>query len=234
MLGDSTRLAGHDIRFADDIQQRGLAVIDVAHDGYHRRAQLQIFRLVLDVQFDFPDGGVNDAAAAFALFNLEAELVFRANFLRNRFVDSLVHVGKDVQFHQIGDQLERLAFELFGQFAHHDGRFKGNDDRRFRQIDFGSSRSGRLGRLNLLRPASPACGRLGSARRETATNVSVVSPATPEVRTSTGKARTRWGKLDGAWTGFVSGPRRGFPGQLNKTDFIADLRAGRRRRRRSE
>ena len=39
MLGDAACFAGRDLGAADGIQQRGLAVIDVAHDGDHRRTR---------------------------------------------------------------------------------------------------------------------------------------------------------------------------------------------------
>ena len=65
--------------FADHVEQRGLAVVHVAHDGDHRGARLEVLELVLDVQFDLLDRGMDDAAAAFAFFDLEAETVFGAN-----------------------------------------------------------------------------------------------------------------------------------------------------------
>ena len=37
VLGDAAGFTGGDVGFADDIQQGGLAVVDVAHDGHHRR-----------------------------------------------------------------------------------------------------------------------------------------------------------------------------------------------------
>ena len=39
MLGDAAGLAGDDIGLADGVEQRGLAVIDMAHDGDDRRAR---------------------------------------------------------------------------------------------------------------------------------------------------------------------------------------------------
>ena len=41
MLGDAARFARHDIGLADGVEQRGLAVIDMAHDGDDRRARLK-------------------------------------------------------------------------------------------------------------------------------------------------------------------------------------------------
>ena len=41
MLGDAAGLAGCDIGFAQRVEQRGLAVVDMAHDRDHRRARLE-------------------------------------------------------------------------------------------------------------------------------------------------------------------------------------------------
>ena len=50
VLGDAARLAGHHVGLADGVEQRRLAVIDVAHDGDDRRARLQrtLFVLLAD------------------------------------------------------------------------------------------------------------------------------------------------------------------------------------------
>ena len=42
MLGDAARLAGRDIGRTQRVEQRGLAVIDVPHDGDHRRTRHQL------------------------------------------------------------------------------------------------------------------------------------------------------------------------------------------------
>ena len=48
MLGDATGLAGHDVGVADLVEQRGLAVVDVTHDGDDRGAR-HLQRLVVVV-----------------------------------------------------------------------------------------------------------------------------------------------------------------------------------------
>ena len=47
MLGDAAGFAAGDVGLADGVQQRGLAVVDVAHDGDDRRTGLEIFGLIL-------------------------------------------------------------------------------------------------------------------------------------------------------------------------------------------
>ena len=49
MLGDATRLAGDDVGVADVVEQRGLAVVDVAHHGDDRGARLQVGVVLLVV-----------------------------------------------------------------------------------------------------------------------------------------------------------------------------------------
>ena len=44
MLGDTAGFAAGHVGFADGIEQRSFAVIDVAHDGDHGRAAHEIFR----------------------------------------------------------------------------------------------------------------------------------------------------------------------------------------------
>ena len=46
MLGDATGFAGHHIGVADGVEQRGLAVVDVTHDGHDRRTRHQFAVLV--------------------------------------------------------------------------------------------------------------------------------------------------------------------------------------------
>ena len=41
VLGDAAELAGDHVGLADRVQQLGLAVVDVAHDGHDRRTRHQ-------------------------------------------------------------------------------------------------------------------------------------------------------------------------------------------------
>ena len=68
MLGDAARLAGRDIGFAQRVEQRGLAVVDMAHDRDDRGARLQRLGLVgIAAQADL-DIGFGDAAQPVAEF----------------------------------------------------------------------------------------------------------------------------------------------------------------------
>ena len=68
MLGDAAGFAGDDIGIADRVEQRGLAVIDVAHDGHDRRTRHQVLGIVGDVEQAFLDVGLGDAADRVAEF----------------------------------------------------------------------------------------------------------------------------------------------------------------------
>ena len=66
MLGDAARLAGDDIGLADRVEERRLAVVDVAHDGDHRGARLEILDRVGGDEQARLDVGLGDAADAVA------------------------------------------------------------------------------------------------------------------------------------------------------------------------
>jgi hypothetical protein len=61
VLGDAARLARHHLGLADGVEQRGLAVVDVAHDRDHRRASDEVGLVVLELGLVVDVvGGVDD------------------------------------------------------------------------------------------------------------------------------------------------------------------------------
>ena len=61
VLGDPAGLAGDDLGLADRVEQRGLAVVDVAHDRDHRRAVGEVLvGVVVDRRLDRLLGGADD------------------------------------------------------------------------------------------------------------------------------------------------------------------------------
>ena len=68
VLGDAAGLAADHVGRADGVEQRGLAVVDVTHDGHDRRARRQLRRIVGDVEHAFLDVGFGDALDAVAEF----------------------------------------------------------------------------------------------------------------------------------------------------------------------
>jgi hypothetical protein len=55
---------------------------------------------------------MNRAGPTLAFFHFKTETVFRAKLLGDFFVNRLVHRGENAEFHQIGDDLERLLLQL--------------------------------------------------------------------------------------------------------------------------
>jgi hypothetical protein len=131
VLGDAPRLPGGDLRLAQGIEQRGLAVIDVTHEGDDRGAQ---FEFVLgNLRHDLRDGLDDDfldlvnAAAFLALFTLQLEAVLLAHFFGDLDVDGLVRAGENLEGDEIGDDLEGLEAHFVRQILHHDGRLEMDD-----------------------------------------------------------------------------------------------------------
>ena len=112
VLRDAAGLAARHVGFANGVEQRGLAVIDVAHDGHHRGALQQVLR-VLGV-FHFLHGFlfVADGGGGGA----ELARQFGGQFRIERLVDG----GEDSLVHQLLDHQARLDVELFGKLLDRD------------------------------------------------------------------------------------------------------------------
>ena len=112
MLGDAARLAGRDIGLAQRVEQRGLAVIDMAHDRDDRGTRLQHFLLVgLAAQADL-DIGFGDAVRAVA------ELA--DDQLGGVGVDDLVDRRHDAHAHQRLDDIGAALGHAVGEFLDRD------------------------------------------------------------------------------------------------------------------
>ena len=127
VLGDAAGFAGRHVGLADDIEQAGLAVVNMTHDRHDRRARDEVFEFVIHVQLHCLSRSMDQPAAAFAFLDLEAEAVFGADPLRHLLVNGLVDARKNARFHQVGDDLERLLLKLVRQVANDDRRLDGND-----------------------------------------------------------------------------------------------------------
>ncbi len=113
MLGNAAGLAGHHIGVAKRIEQRSLAVIDMAHHGDDRRARLGIGRVVDNVEQALFDVGRGDA--------LDGVAEFLGDQLRGVGID---HVGDLVHralLHQQPDHVDRAFGHAVGEFLDIDG-----------------------------------------------------------------------------------------------------------------
>ena len=108
VLGDAAALGRDDVGLADRVQQRRLAVVDVAQDRDDRRAQRELARidvfLVDDVALDRTDLDVD--------VELVGDQLGRGRI--EQLVDHLHHAELDERL----DHLARLAAHLLGQLGH--------------------------------------------------------------------------------------------------------------------
>jgi hypothetical protein len=118
MLGDAAGLVGGDIGLAQGIEQRGLAVVDVPHDGDHWRPRghfgIHVWS-AFQPEFDICRRNALDPVAKF----LHQEL-------RGVGVDRLIDRRHDPHFHQRLDHLAAAFGHAVGQFL--DGDRLGHDD----------------------------------------------------------------------------------------------------------
>ena len=77
VLSDPAELLFGDLRFPDGVQQRRLAVVDVAHDRDHRRAQRELTRIEVFLVDD----------VAFHRTDLDVEIELVGHELRGRGVE---------------------------------------------------------------------------------------------------------------------------------------------------
>ena len=114
VLGDAACLARSHAGLADVVQQTGLAVVDVAHDGHDRRARDQILLRVLHVLLlEGVLGGLGNL-----LFKLD--VVLRADQTGGLVIQLVVDGGDDAQHHQLLDDLAGGLADALGQVAHGD------------------------------------------------------------------------------------------------------------------
>ena len=112
VLGDAAGFARRHVGFANGVEQRGLAVVDVAHDGDHGRARN--FELVGIVGFEhFFDGLVGQLLFVADDGGGGAEL--GGHVLHHLGVERLVDGDEDAAHEQGGDQVLGADFELLGQ-----------------------------------------------------------------------------------------------------------------------
>ena len=117
MLGDAAGLAGDDMGLADRVEQRGLAVVDMAHDGDDGRTRLQRLVGVGRVEQAFLDVGFGDA--------LDGVAHLLGDELGGVGVD---HVGDLVHralLHQQADDVDAALRHAVGEFL--DGDRLGDD-----------------------------------------------------------------------------------------------------------
>ena len=111
MLGNATRFAGYHFGIADIVEQRGFAVINVTHDGHHRRAAGHIH----DIAFRFGHH------LLFQLIFLEQDIgvpQFFGDQRRGFLIEQLVDGHHRAHLHHHFDQIAGLDAHFLRQIAH--------------------------------------------------------------------------------------------------------------------
>ena len=112
VLGDAAGLAGDHLGLADRVEQRGLAVVDVAHDRDHRRAFDQVLLGVLEDRLDLDVvGRVHDLDLLVELVGEHLDRVVGERLRERRHL---------AQRHQLLDHLRHRHAEVLGDVL--DGR----------------------------------------------------------------------------------------------------------------
>ena len=124
MLGDSASFTFRHIGFANGIEQRGLSVVDMTQNTYHRRPEHQILGVVFYHQLLFLllflFLSQRDRVAA--VFYLEQKTVFLGELRRDGLVQRLGNRRKNPHLHQLGDQLKWPHPKSRRKIAHNDRR----------------------------------------------------------------------------------------------------------------
>ncbi len=141
VLGDPTRLAGDDLGLPDRVEQRRLAVVDVAHDRDHRRA---VDELVVGV---IEDGRLGDLLGGADHLDLAVERV--GEHLDGLVGERLRERRHLAEAHELLDHVGAADAEDLGDLAH--GRARGHLQRRLLDLDMRPER-----RLFEQRPATAA------------------------------------------------------------------------------
>ena len=117
VLGDAARLARRHLGAANVVEERGLAVIDVAHDSDHGWPRFQGHLAQLTLQFEHE--GVLDALALGGNGLMTHLLHQQGGGIR---VQGLVDGDRQALLEQFPDDIRHLGGHARGQFADGDGR----------------------------------------------------------------------------------------------------------------
>ena len=117
------RLLRLDVRGANGVEQRRLAMVHVAQHRHHRRALTQFLLLLGGVFTPVHGSGRRHHLGLLRLGSLEL-LHLEAHVLRHDrcgvIVDELVDIGHNARVHQLFDQVDGAAIHGVGQVPHGD------------------------------------------------------------------------------------------------------------------
>ena len=117
-LGDAAGFAFDDVGAADGVEQSGLTVVDMAHDGDDRRTRLQI-PVLLQFLFVQVDVELLQQLLVFLFggHDLDVPADFLAEDLERGLIQGLGGRGHFTKVEQHGDQRRRIDVDLLGQIG---------------------------------------------------------------------------------------------------------------------
>ena len=121
MLRDTSGFSGNHVRLAYIVEQRGLTMVDMPHDGHNRRARYQIFLIVFFLIHRFGNFRTD-------ILRLETELF--GHQINGLGIQALVDRDHDADTHTRTDNLSDRHIHHHGQFV------RGNEFGKFQHLAF--------------------------------------------------------------------------------------------------
>ncbi len=236
VLGDAAGLALADGGVADGVQQAGLAVVDVTHDGDHRRTDLEVLLATLVLAVGEVEGLQQLAVFVLGRDDLHLEVHLAAEQLQRVVTDRLGRGDHLTEVEQRLDECGRVGVDLLGEVAQRRatgqpdglavalGQPHTTDDGRLHVLVFGAFRPLRLaaalrGTAGTTERTCRATALAGTATAATTTG------ATAETTATCGCATTAAGAAAAVVTATAATGARTLPGTAG-TGATAGTRTG--------
>jgi hypothetical protein len=155
VLGDASSLAGHNVGAADCIQELGLTVVDVTHDGHHRRTNNEVFLVLFLIEIDI-ETLEKFLVLVFRRDNLDLVTKLRSEDLEGGRIQRLGRSGHFTELEQHGDQVPRRNvearhyFNFLGEIADRRTLAKPDDGRTIAPGNLHTAEAWRLPHFKLL------------------------------------------------------------------------------------
>ncbi len=193
VLGDAAGLVAHDVRLADRVEQAGLAVVDVTHDGDDRRAGDEVLVLALVLAEGEIEGLEQLAVLVLGADDLHLVVQLGTEQLQGLLVDRLRRGDHLAEVEHHLDERGRVGVDLVGEVGQRRAAGQAQDVAvAARNLHAADRRRGHVVELGpaLLLALATARGRTATAA-ERAGRAGAASTAAAAARTATGAAAVR-------------------------------------------
>ena len=196
MLGDAAGLPLADVGLTDRVQQSGLAVVDVTHDGHHRRPGLEVFLAALVLAVGEVEGLQQLAVLVLRGHDLHDVVHLAAEQFERLVADGLRRSHHLAEVEQRLHQGSRVRIDLFGEVAQRGAAGEPDglaiavrqphaaDDGRLHVFVFGAFRP-----LRLASALGRTAGTTERARRATALAGTTAATGTTAITAAAGRGR---------------------------------------------